>query len=301
MMSENTLPPEISLSRKPRSPHLAPWFMCSLGTIIFLVMIITPLTITLLLSFNHYDPDLGAIPGTFTFDNFINIFNDSWYWEIFGRTIWVSLLVTLLCTAIAIPEAMILNRMSRAWRSAMLVVILSPLLISVVIRSFGWSLLLADNGLINNCLAFFGIPQVTMLYREPAVIIALVHVMMPFMLIPLWTTIQKMDPEVENAALSLNASRWNTFRQVLLPQMTPGILSGSLIVFALSASSFVIPGILGGRRFKVVATLIYDQYLRELNWPTGAALALILLVANLLIIVNFNRLLQRRYKRILED
>ena len=125
--------------------------------------------------------------------------------------------------------------------------------------------------------------------------------MIPFMLIPIWTTIQKMDPEIENAALSLNASRWQTFRLIVLPQITPGILSGSLIVFALNTSSFVIPGILGGRSFKVVATLIYDQYLRELNWPTGAALALILLIANTLIIVNFNRSLQRYYKRKLED
>ncbi|WP_202436312.1 ABC transporter permease [Vibrio eleionomae] len=301
MMADDVLAPETQRSIRPKSPHIAPWFMCSIGTMIFLIMIITPLAITIMLSFNRYDPDLGAIAGTFTLDNFTGIFADPWYWEIFGRTIWVSFLVTLLCAMIAIPEAMILNRMARGWRSIMLVVILSPLLISVVIRSFGWSLLLADNGLINRCLEFFGIPAVTMLYQQTAVIIALVHVMMPFMLIPLWTTIQKMDPEVENAALSLNASRWSTFYKVLLPQMTPGILSGSLIVFALSASSFVIPGILGGRRFKVVATLIYDQYLRELNWPTGAALALILLLANMLIIVNFNRLLQRRYKRKLED
>ncbi|WPC72753.1 ABC transporter permease [Vibrio porteresiae] len=301
MMADNALTTSSAKNLSPKSPHITPWFLCSIGTMIFLIMIITPLVITVLLSFNRYDPNLGAIAGTFTFANFSDIFSDSWYWEIFGRTVWVSFLVTLLCAIIAIPEAMILNRMDRVWRSIMLVVILSPLLISVVIRSFGWSLLLADNGLVNRCLEFFGIPTVTMLYQQTAVIIALVHVMMPFMLIPLWTTIQKMDPEVENAALSLNASRFKTFYRVLLPQMTPGILSGCLIVFALSASSFVIPGILGGRRFKVVATLIYDQYLSELNWPSGAALALILLLANVLIIVNFNRLLQRTYKAKLED
>lgn len=301
MIADNVLVKNTEQTIRPKPPHIAPWFMCSFGTMIFIIMIITPLAITIMLSFNRYDPDIGAIAGTFTLDNFTSIFADTWYWEIFGRTIWVSFLVTILCAIIAIPEAMILNRMARNWRSIMLIVILSPLLISVVIRSFGWSLLLADNGLINRSLEFFGIPAITMLYQQTAVIIALVHVMMPFMLIPLWTTIQKMDPEVENAALSLSASRWSTFHKVLLPQMTPGILSGSLIVFALSASSFVIPGILGGRRFKVVATLIYDQYLRELNWPTGAALALILLLANMLIIVNFNRLLQRRYKRKLED
>jgi len=300
-MSEQTLATMFKPRHKPKVPYALPWLMCSVSTIIFVVMVIIPMGISLLLSFNQYDPDLGAIPYTFTFENFINIFNDSWYWEIFGRTIWVSFLVTVICAVIAIPEAIIINRMAPSIRSLMLVVILSPLLISVVIRCFGWGILLADNGFINQFIQFFGFSPITMLYHEPAIIIALVHVMIPFMLIPIWTTIQKMDPEIENAALSLNASRWQTFRLIVLPQITPGILSGSLIVFALNTSSFVIPGILGGRSFKVVATLIYDQYLRELNWPTGAALALILLIANTLIIVNFNRSLQRYYKRKLED
>lgn len=280
---------------------LTPWLLCSFGSVIFMVMIITPLLITLTLAFNHNDPDMGAVTGTFTLENLTGVFSDPWYYEIFGRTLWVSLLVTVFCALIAIPEALILNKMQAPWRSIMLVIVLSPLLISVIVRSLGWSLLLADSGLVNRLLTLFHLPTATMLYQQPAVIIALVHVMMPFMLIPLWTTLQKIDPEVENAALSLNASRWSTFRRILLPQLTPGILSGSLIVFALSTSSFVIPGILGGRRFKVVATLIYDQYLRELNWPTGAALALVLLVANMIIIILFNRALQRRYQRILED
>jgi putative spermidine/putrescine transport system permease protein len=121
--------------------------------------------------------------------------------------------------------------------------------------------------------------------------------MLPFMVIPVWTSLQKLDPEVQNAALSLSASPFTTMRRIILPQIMPGVLSGSLIVFGLSASSFVIPGLLGGRRLKMVATIVYDEYMHELNWPFGAAVALILLVVNLLIMFTYNRLVEGRYKK----
>jgi putative spermidine/putrescine transport system permease protein len=123
--------------------------------------------------------------------------------------------------------------------------------------------------------------------------------MLPFMVIPVWTSLQKLDAGVENAALSLGASPFTTLRRVVLPQVMPGILSGSLIVFGLSASSFAIPGLLGGRRLKMVATIVYDEYLHELNWPLGAAIALVLLVANLVVMLSYNRLVEGRYKKAL--
>jgi putative spermidine/putrescine transport system permease protein len=102
---------------------------------------------------------------------------------------------------------------------------------------------------------------------------------------------------VENAALSLGASRFTVLRRVVLPQVLPGVLSGGLIVFALSASALAIPGLLGGRRFKMVATLIYDQYLQELNWPLGAAIALALLVVNLAIMLGTQALVESAYRK----
>lgn len=286
--------------KRPALPWI-PWLFCSPSVLILLIMVVVPLAITLILAFNAYDPDLGVKEGTFTLENLYEIITDPWYYEIFWRTLWLCLVVTIGCLIIGLPEAIILNRMRGNWRSIMLVIVLSPLLISVVVRSFGWSLLLADSGLVNRVLGWFGLSPLHMMYREPAVIIALIHVMLPFMIIPIWAMLQKVDPQAEQAALSLSASRWTTFRRILLPQLTPGILSGSLIVFGLSASSFVIPGILGGRKLKVVATVIYDQYLSELNWPMGAAIALILLLSNILIMLAYNRLLEQRYKQMLED
>lgn len=140
-----------------------------------------------------------------------------------------------------------------------------------------------------------------LLYTPFAVIIALVHVMLPFMIIPVWTSLQKLDPAAEQAAHSLGASQAKVMRLVVLPQIMPGVLSGTLIVFGLAASSFAIPGLLGGRRLKMVATVVYDQYLSELNWPMGATIAVVLLLANLLIMLSWNRLVEGRYKKTLGE
>ena len=144
-------------------------------------------------------------------------------------------------------------------------------------------MLLGPTGLVNEALQSLGMAKVRLLYTETAIVIAVVHVMLPFMVIPVLTSLQKLDPMFEAAAWTLGASRFTALRRVVMPQVTMGLLSGSLVVFGLSASAFVIPGLLGGRRLKVAATLVYDQYMHELNWPMGAAIAILLLIANLAI------------------
>jgi len=263
---------------------------------LFALMVLLPLALTALLSFQQYDQDRGVQSG-FTLAPYALVLGDSYYYEIFLRTGWVAALTTLVCVLVGAPEAYILSRMQRPWRSIFLLVILAPLLVSVVVRAFGWSLLLGPNGAVNQLFELLGIGRVRMLYTPTAVVVALVHVMLPFMVIPVWTSLQKLDPMVENAALSLNASRWTVMRRIVLPQVTPGLLSGSLIVFGLSASALAIPGLLGGRRLKMVATLIYDEYLHELNWPLGAAIALALLVINLVVMLSYNAVLEGAYAK----
>ncbi len=277
----------------------APWGLAAPALILFAVMLLAPLALTFLLSFNAFDADKGPVAGTFTLGHYLHVAQDSYYYEIFWRTLRVSALVTLVCILVGAPEAYILSRMGSPWRSIFLLIILAPLLISVVVRAFGWSMLLGPEGLVNEVLRLVGLGPAKLLYNETAIVIALVHVMLPFMVIPVWTSLQKLDPWVENAALSLSASHFTTLRRVVLPQVMPGILSGSLIVFGLSASSFAIPGLLGGRRVKMVATLIYEEYLNELNWPLGAAIAFILLAANLVIMLGWNRMVEGRYRKTL--
>lgn len=268
---------------------------------LFVALLIVPLGLTLVLSFNLFDYEVGVKSDSYTLANYASLLSDSYFYEIFWRTFWISALVTLLCVVIGVPEAYIVSRMGTPWRSIFLILILTPLLISVVVRAFGWSLLLGADGLINQAIAALGGRPLKMLYTPFAVILALVHVMLPFMIIPVWTSLQKLDPAAEQAAQSLGASQAKVMRMVVLPQIMPGVLSGTLIVFGLAASSFAIPGLLGGRRLKMVATVVYDQYLSELNWPMGATIAVALLLANLLIMLSWNRLVESRYKKALGE
>lgn len=279
--------------------HSVPWLLTAPAFLLFATLLLAPLLLTAVLSFNVYDTATGVKAGQYTLEHYAHVFSDDYYLAIFWRTFWISMLVTLICVAVGAPEAYVLSRMRNPWRAVLLLVVLAPLLVSVVVRAFGWSMLLGPEGLVNGLLRALGIGPVKMLYTEIAVVVALVHVMMPFMVIAVWTSLQKLDAGVENAALSLGASPFTTLRRVVLPQVMPGVLSGSLIVFGLSASSFAIPGLLGGRRLKMVATVVYDEYLHELNWPLGATVALVLLAANLVVMLSLNRMVEGRYKKAL--
>lgn len=262
--------------------------------IVFLTLVLTPLILTFVLSFSNYDYATGVQPG-YTLEHYASIVTDPYFLNIFWRTFWIAGLTTLICVVIGAPEAYILSRMKRPWRSVFLLVVLSPLLVSLVVRAFGWSMLLGPAGVLGRAADALGLGP--LLYTPTAIIIGLVHVMLPFMVIPVWTSLQKLDPTVEHAAYSLNASRLQTLTRVVMPQAMPGILSGSLIVFGLSASSFAIPALLGGRRLKMVATIVYDEFLTELNWPLGASIAILLLIANVIIMLGYNRIVERSYKR----
>ena len=274
----------------------APWLLSAPALLLFACLLLLPLALTAVLSFQVFDHATG-VKNTFTLAHYIAVFTDDYYHAIFWRTFWMSALVTLICVLVGAPEAYVLSRMGKPWRSILLLVVLAPLLVSVVVRAFGWSMLLGPEGVVNQLVRWAGLPTMKILYTEAAVIIALVHVMLPFMVIPVWTSLQKLDPGVEDAALSLRASHFTTLRRIIFPQVLPGVLSGSLIVFGLSASAFAIPGLLGGRRLKMVATVVYDEYLHELNWPLGAAIAFTLLLANLVVMLSYNRLLERSYKK----
>lgn len=281
--------------------RMTPYWLTGPALLVFLGLVIVPLAMTVLLSFYDWGQYKGIVPE-FTLKNWTEIASDSYFYEIFLRTFRIALLVTLFCMLIGVPEAYILNRMAPAWRSAFLLVIIGPLLVSVVARTLGWALLLGSNGLVNQGLMKLGLisSPLEFMFTETGVVIALIHVLIPFMILAVWASLQRLDPQIENAALSLGAGRLTIWRRVILPQIVPGILSGSIIVFALAASAFASPAIIGGRRLKVAATLAYDEFLNTLNWPLGAAVACLLLVALVLITVGSNRLIERRYAQVFE-
>lgn len=276
-----------------------PWVLSTPALLLFTGILLVPLLLTAVLSFNAFEGMRGIQP-IYTLASYKEILFDDYYHSIFLRTGLMSLGVTVLCVLLGVPETLILGRMRAPWRGLFLVVILGPLLISVVVRTLGWSILLGNQGMVNNALQGWGLVDspVRFLFSMTGVVIALTHVLLPFMVIAVWSALQKLDPQVEHASRSLGASPLTTFRRVLFPQLLPGVLSGSIIVFALAASAFATPAIIGGRRVKVVATAVYDEFLNSLNWPLGASIAVLLLLANVAVIVGSNRLIERRYKQV---
>ncbi|MBN9451211.1 MAG: ABC transporter permease [Bosea sp.] len=283
------------------SARATPYWLTGPTLAVFLGLVIIPLGMTVLLAFYDWGQYKGIV-AEFTLKNFREIFSDSYFLEVFLRTLRIAVLVTLFAILIGVPEAYILNRMAPSWRGICLLAILGPLLVSVVARTLGWALLLGSNGLLNRGLMALGLigQPLEFMFTETGVVIALVHVLIPFMILAVWASLQRLDPQIENAALSLGASRLTIWRRVILPQIVPGILSGSIIVFALAASAFASPAIIGGRRLKVAATLAYDEFLNTLNWPLGAAVAVLLLAALVILTVGTNRLVERRYSQVFE-
>ena len=166
---------------------------------------------------------------------------------------------------------------------------------------WGWALLFGgSSGLVNKALMNLGLASspLPFMFTETGVIVALTHVLMPYMVLAVWASLQRLDPQVENAAIALGAGPFTVLRRIVLPQVMPGILSGAVIVFALAASAFATPAIIGGRRLKVASTLAYDEFLNTLNWPLGAAVAVLLLFALVAIVWSANRLVERRYAQV---
>ena len=272
------------------------WALSAPALVLFTVMLLVPLAMTFLLSFNSFS-FYGGIEQTFGLGNYAEVLSDSYFYEIFLRTFAIALATTAICALVGVPQAYVMSRMRPVWRSIMLLVVLGPLLISVVVRTLGWAILLGNRGVINETLRDLGLisSPFRMMYTSGGIVVALVHVMVPFMILAVWAALQRQDPATERAAESLGASPFTIFRRVVLPQAMPGVLSGSLIVFSLSASAFATPAILGGRRIKVVSTTVYDEFLNTLNWPLGAAIAMLLLASVLVVMLAWNRLVERRY------
>lgn len=278
----------------------APYLMLSPALLLFVAILLIPLLMTLLLSFHDWGQYKGIEP-VLILKNWRELITDDYFHEMFLRTLRISLQVTVLSLLLGAPEAYILNRMRAPWRAIFLLVVLGPLLISVVARTLGWALLFGGaSGLVNKALIGLGaISQpIPFMFTETGVVIALTHVLTPYMVLSVWAALQRLDPQVENAAATLGARQATILYRIVLPQIMPGLLAGSVIVFALAASAFATPAIIGGRRLKMASTLAYDEFLNTLNWPLGAAIAVTLLVALILTVSLVNRLVERRYAEV---
>ncbi len=257
------------------SRHATPWLLLLPASVLFSVFFVAPFITLGINSFYDYGRMTGII-HVFTWKNYEKLWLDAYYLSVIGATFRLSSITALVTLVIGYPVALYLTVASPRAKSWVIALILSPLLVSVIVRTFGWAIILGKNGLIERTFAAIGIPGTDFLHTEAAVVVGLVNVLTPFVVLSVATSLQSIDPAVPLAAASLGASPLRVLSRVILPLNLPGILAGMLIVFGLASATFVTPAVLGGAKFKVLSTLMYQQAVILQNWPFAAAIAVTL-------------------------
>lgn len=241
--------------------------------------------------------DSGVFKLGLTLDNYRRLVAVDLYWKVLVRTIRVAALASFIAIFLAYPLALAMSRGGVVIARIVTMVLIAPLLVNVVIRSYGWQAILNKQGALNWLLKTSGLATdpPMLLYTEWAVIIASVHVFLPFLVLPLSSAIGRIDPAVEQAAAVAGASPLRVFARVTFPLSLPGLAVGCSLVFSLTAAAFVTPQILGGNFAPLLGTLIEQQVLTLHDWPFGAAISTALIAMVLLVNLVFLRLVQRRF------
>jgi mannopine transport system permease protein len=234
-----------------------------------------------------------ATPAGYTAEHYLRILYEPLYLKILWRTISIALLVTVASFLLGYPVAYATNLAKGRWSLLIIVCVLIPLWTSVLVRSYAWILLLQRNGIINSMLlegGFISAP-LRMIYTEGAVMVAMTHVLLPFMILPIFSSLKSIPPDLARAARNLGAGPVQTFFRVTLPLSLPGVYAGSLMTFILALGFYITPALLGGPSTLMMATVIGQQTTELLNWPFAGALSGVLLGATLLLVVVFRRTL----------
>jgi putative spermidine/putrescine transport system permease protein len=237
----------------------------------------------------------GVLIEDVSVGNYLHFFQDPFYLSIMWRSLWMSVVVTMLSLVCSYPIALFLFRTRSRWRGILAILTISPLLVSSVVRTFGWMVILGDTGLINGLLRYLGVidTPVPLMNNMLGVLIGLTEIEMPTMTLALMAGFSRLDATVEEAARTLGASPWRTLLRVTLPLSAPGIVIGCLITFVLVMSSFITPALLGGGRVYVMATAIYQEALETLNWPLAATVSIILIAVFGVCVGSYERISRR--------
>lgn len=257
-----------------------------------------PLGMALLMAFRPYDETM--IVGTgWTLANFAKQLTSYYFYSDLGRTLWISVLTSFFSIVLGYPLAWHLSRLrSKLVRLWFILIVLLPLMTSFVVTSFAWLLLLGNNGLINRGLVSLGVitDAIPILNTAAGVVIVNTYSYIAFAILPIFAALQNISPAYSRAAYVHGASPSVTFRKVTLPLSMPGVISGGMIVFALSMSGFVVPFIIGGGQVMIVPLMIFRYTLQIFNWPGAAALGVLLFCVTLAITWGVSSLAQRLMK-----
>ena len=255
--------------------------MISMPYLVFAaVFIVVPLLMVAYFAFTDGD-------GNFTMQYVANV---SQYSNIFVRSVWLAAIATVICIIIAYPLAMVLAKIDVSYQSTVLMIVMLPMWMNFLLRTYAWMTLLGNNGLINSFLGLFGLGPYRLLNTQGAVILGMVYDYLPFMILPLYNVIVKIDKSIIDAAHDLGCSGFKTVVKVVIPLSMPGVMSGITMVFVPAISTFIISRMLGGGGNLLIGDLIEMQFLgNSYNPNLGAAMSLVLMVIVLLIMVILNQ------------
>ncbi len=259
------------------------------------VMLVAPMLLLLRFSLNQYDVTELMIE-TVTPANYVRFVSDPFYLGVLRTTVMVAVLSTALCLLLGLPLAYRLSRMGRRWKTACMLAMVLPLLVSNVVRMVGWMILFAHGGLIDTALRWLTGQGLELMYTPFAVIAGIVSVNLPFVVLTVQSTMETIDPRLEEAAQSLGAPPSRSFWRVVWPLALPGTAIAGILCFILAMNAYATPYLLGGPRFQMMAPLLYWEFSTNNNWPFASALALILMATTLVLTLGSNLLIPRRYR-----
>ena len=265
------------------------------GLSILTLFLFVPLAVIVGLSVLTYSPTKIWLP-VLTAVNYAKFFHP-YYVGVMWTTIEIGLLTTAACAVLGFPVAYFLARAPARWLGVWLFLLVTPLMVSSVIRIFGWLVLLGRRGLVNATLEMAGLGRVDLLNNVPAVVLGLTELLLPFMVLPLMAAIETIPRSVEEAARNLGASSLQLFWRVLLPLSLPGLVSGSLLVYTVAISALVTPALMGGRKVRMLGNLVYDEVLTSMNWPFAASIAVILLIVTAAVMLTYLRTMRSLARR----
>ena len=263
------------------------------AALLFVLFFILPFAVMAMLSVLSGNP-VSNPNVTFTWRHYNRLFDSDLYFDALVATMRIGAITTIISLLIGYPLAHWMARMrSRIGHALLLMAVIAPLLTGIVVRTFAWMTLLSDRGVINTTLQWLGLSPLPLMYNEFGVIVGLVHIYVPFMVLTLVGVIGRIDRTLEEAARGLGAGRLRTLVEVTLPLSMPGILAGSLLVFALAISAYVTPVVLGGNNVLTLPMLIYQQVSASFNLGFAGALGVVLLAVSLALVFAYNSILGR--------
>ncbi|EKQ57873.1 MULTISPECIES: ABC transporter permease [unclassified Clostridium] len=249
-----------------------------------ILLVAIPFIYVFIMSFMNKGAYGGVVIG-FTLNNFMQVF-DPLYLKVFGESLLISAFTTIICILIAYPFTYFIAQKTTIKKTVFMAMVIVPFLVSSLIRLFGWINLLRKDGIINSALLKFGIihEPLQLVYNTTGVMIGLVYMLLPFMILPLYSSIEKLDKSLLEACNDLGAKPATAFLKVTLPLTMPGIFAGSILVFIPALGYFFVTDLLGGSKTQVIGNIIRTQFITARNWPLGSAISIFLIIITLILV-----------------